>query len=163
MMRLPSYLQLRACGHALLAVFTMSLPLWLPVDEFGFYFVLGFTTLLMVIAYGDYRESRQASDKERAFQPPIDASAEQQIAYYKKFLGLTLIAFPVLSIVTIYQLHSLQSGDDTESVWIPVALAYDWGGYWPAALCVPVAGVLIAGVFVVRIEQLEKGQAVFRE
>jgi hypothetical protein len=161
-MRLPPYLQLRACGHALVAVFTISLPLWVPVDEFGFNFVVGFTALLMVIAYWDYRESRQASDKERAYQPPIDASTEQQIAYYKKFLGFTLVSFPVLSIVTIYQLHSLQSGDETESVWIPVALAYEWGGYWPAALCVPVTGALIAGVFVLRIEQLKKVQAGFR-
>jgi len=162
-MRLPSYQQLQTCGHAAVAVFTISLPLWVPVDQFGFNFVLGFTALLMVLAYRDYRDSRNASTNARAFLPPIDASPEQQIAYYRRFLNITLVAFPVLSLITFYQLHALQSGGDTQSVWFPAALAYDWGGFWPAVLCVPVAGVLIAAVFVKRIEQLKKQAAGFHD
>ena len=59
------YAQTQACLHAYLAVFCLSLLLWAPCDRFGQYFALGFTDLLLLASWDNYRVVRNESKAPR--------------------------------------------------------------------------------------------------
>jgi hypothetical protein len=155
---LRRYLLLKAYGYALLAVLAAAAPLITEPDQFGFCFVMGLSFLFATMSYFCFRNARKARDEERVDAPPVGASVAEQIAYYKRFLGATLVIFPIYTVITVIQLNALESGNDQSvALWIPVSLLYNWGGYWVAILSVPLMGVLISYVWLWKIRKIREG------
>lgn len=67
-------------------------------------------------------------------QPP-----EQQIVVCKKAIWLMLVVGPAMSFFSYHDLAAVETGSkDSAMVWVPVALLYDYLGFWPAVLFCPV-------------------------
>lgn len=151
------YFDLQACGHAAVAVFTISLPLWVQVDTFGLYFACGFCALCLLISYSNYRDAQKLGTNQSPWQPPVDASPQEKAAYLSGFLVLGLVAFPVVTLLAVWGLTWPPDSDaKSQFVFFPIAIIYDWFGYWPAVVSTPVVGVITCGGLYWRIRQLRK-------
>lgn len=147
-MKLRHYFLLRGCLSAAMALFFAALPFFAKTDTFGFYFGIGFSILCAVVAYVCFRRARRVRDEERAFAPPVDATVAQKQSFYRRFLIVSLVVFPILTITTALDLNSLESGKQKRvSLWGPVALLYRSAGYWPAVLAIPGLGIAACASF----------------
>lgn len=78
----------------------------------------------------------------------------EQLRQYKILEKLSIVAFPILSAFVIWDLQKLESGHSA-LIWAPVALLYEYLGYWPAVLFCPILGIICLLVFRKRIKNLE--------
>jgi hypothetical protein len=155
---LRRYLLFRAYGYAVLAIFLAGLPLFIEAaDTFGLCFLIGVSAWFALLSYLNFRKARKARDEDRAYGPPVDANFAQQKAYYTKTLGVGAIAFPILTVLTIVSLNSLESGKEASvEVWAPISFLYDFAGYWVAVLFVPLLGILSLGALLWKIRQINE-------
>lgn len=149
------YLQVQACGHAYAAVFCLSLLLWAPCDRFGTYFCVGFTALLLLASWDNYRSVK--NEPEKLFVPPPDAPVDQQIAFCHRSLMTCVIVFAVASIAVIVDLSfGRHFDDDSDLLQLGLAVIYRHCGYWVTVLCFPMAGLFTSWLMLRRIRRLKK-------
>lgn len=91
----------------------------------------------------------------RAFQrTPADAVFEsvetstpktpaEQIKVFTRAIGIVVVLGPLVSGWIYFLLQRLERGEDeSTSVWAPIAMLYEFFGFWPAVLCLPVLCLL---------------------
>jgi len=79
--------------------------------------------------------------KQTQFDPP----PEEQIEICKKTIWIMAAAGPTMGCYAFSRLSALETGSvDSISVWGPVAMVYDFLGFWGAILCWPlISGIVI--------------------
>ncbi len=86
----------------------------------------------------------------------MDASVTEKLTFYKRGILLGGIAFIILSVWTLLDLNSLESGTaESVRLWGPVSFLYDLGGYWLAVLTTPIMGILVIISFASKIQELK--------
>jgi hypothetical protein len=156
-MNLRWHLCVRGGANAALAVFAVGLLLFVPTDSSGRWIAIGLGALFALVAYGNFKAAFSARDEEQAFAPPLDATASEQVNFFKRLLWVTVLVFPVITVLNVQALNTLEKGERA-SIWVPVAVLYDFGGYWPAILSVPVLGALCCTIFLWKIAKIKKGE-----
>lgn len=80
----------------------------------------------------------------------------EQVVKLRKLRLFALLATWGFGVWTWSDLTSIEQGK-AESVytWAPIAMLYDWFGFWPAVLAMPVLGVVLWFVATRRIEKAE--------
>ncbi len=147
-MKKRTVLLLQAISYGLLAVFFISMPLWVNVkDSFGTFFVIGLSVVFGFFAFKNIRQLNQTGKEELVYAPPKDASKTEQASFYMWYFYATLIAFPLLTLITVWDLNDLEGGIVQDvRVWAPIAFLYEQFGYWTAVLSIPLTGLLVAGL-----------------
>ena len=150
------YLLFHAWAYTGIAMFIALLPLATRVDTLGYCFAFGFSVLLAFKAYKSFKALKEVKDEERVYTPDENATTPEKISFYKRFMRLSAIAFPVLTVITGLELSGLSSDSTRASVWAPVAWVYNMFGYWPAMLFVPLLGAFCIIGFMIKIAKLKK-------
>jgi len=153
-LKAKSYYTLRAYLYAATAIFILSVPLWAEITDngFGLPFCLLMAAVFGYLSYSFFKKARGARDEDMSHAPPTDATAPQKIKFYTRFLYLSSVAFPLLTLIDILELNSLEPGvNKSVELWAPVAFLYNHYGYWPAVLSVPVLGLVVILGFVRKI------------
>jgi hypothetical protein len=142
-LKLKHYLLLKAFLDAVLVLFISGLFVFVKTDLFGRCFGIGLICFCTIRGFLTFKQIAKTREEERVWQPPTDAPAIKKVQYYKKMIWLGCVAFPALTILTVMNLNDLESGQEASVQLVaPVALLYQFGGYWIAALSVPVTGML---------------------
>ena len=148
---------LRAGGALLVAAVAVTMFVIAPVP------VAGITEAVVVAAICGYgflqlwlalQTPPEAMVHRESLDPGSLPAAERR-RYFRRHLIGAAIAFPVLSAWTAYDLAQVESGAATESLWSPVAVVYDYAGFWPAVLSVPAVGTLVVVALAVRWRQVD--------
>jgi hypothetical protein len=148
------HLRLRAGLYALLALFFLSMPLWAEIGEggLGYPFVFALAALFGYLSFRQYKQIKSTKEEDRAYAPATNATAAQQIKFYKTYMALGLVAFPLLTLIVVSDLNDLESRSvESVSIWAPVAFLYGHFGYWPAVLSVPLLGIVVLFLFLRKI------------
>jgi hypothetical protein len=104
---------------------------------------IGGGLVLIAFSYFSLRRIKKAGDKP-LYQAPVYATPNKQLQDLKRSLIILCILLPALSIWTIYDLNQLESqATDRVSLWAPVAMLYNLGGYWAAVSTIPLLTVLL--------------------
>lgn len=162
-MKKKTQLLIQGYGFIAVALFFLAL-LAMNFSEDEFYvsvaIVVGIVYLLYK-SYSAFSQSKAVAEDEPAYVDPLaNTTTDEKLQYYRKILYVGVPAFALLSAWIIYELNNLESGEvHSVSIWGPVALIYEYSGYWPAVLFLPVLGVLSVGVLIRKSIQLKKQEA----
>jgi hypothetical protein len=118
-----------------------------PTDELGLEATLFLGAVgLFVLGFGAWsfrRHSRRGPTAPRKTWTVDDLPLEERAAAVRRLTLLFSAAAIVGSGFTLYQLVQLELGwAQRVTVWAPIALLYDFLGFWPAVLLVPALGLL---------------------
>ena len=86
---------------------------------------------------------------------------EQGSAYLRQIIFLGTPAFIALAAWVAYDLSQLESGQlESVRIWAPIALLYEYCGYWFAIMCIPGLSIFIIGGLLrkVAVAQLQENQ-----
>jgi len=138
------------------AVIILIIPsIFSNVDSFGrifSYFLAGFIFLGAVYNLWRYRKSHT---KSIVYENLAAAPSDLQLKYLKKIIIISYFAFPLLSIMTVWELKGLEAGQiETVRLWFPLAFIYEYFGYWPTVLSPLCLGIIVIIVLKWRINQL---------
>lgn len=157
-MKQKNYHLLKAWLYAISALFILSLPLWIEIGNNGG----GYPLLIILCAFFGYmsfkhfKYAKTSREEDRAYAPPADANTQEQISFYRRYLYISLIAFPVLSLIVISDLNDLEKANGVSiRVWAPVAFLYEQYGYWPAVVFVPALWCVVILLFIKKIYSLK--------
>lgn len=138
----------------IVALFIGAIPLVAPVDAMGLVFVICFTSLSAAIATLRLVKAFKAPKDAVIYLHPEAAPEPLRRAGYRRLLWATIIAFPVMTAFTAWDLWQLERGAvERVSLWAPLAFLYDWLGYVPTVVFVPLLGLVCIAFFV---HQLKK-------
>jgi hypothetical protein len=122
-----------AINFALMSIIILTGPLWgVPGTSTSFLFVIIFSPLSAFLSYWYLKKSKQVTDEEKVSispTPPVNASNEEKISFYRKIMIGGIIGSSFLIIITVMDLNELGSGESV-MVWFPIAFLYKIGGYW---------------------------------
>ena len=111
-----------------------ALAFWLLVAFAGAFGIAG--VVLLVLAWRMPRDAEPPAE-------PTPAMVAAQVQYLRRALYMGIPAFVVSSVWVAWDLYRLETGAvQRVSVWVPVALLYDYFGFWPSVLFVPVLGAV---------------------
>ena len=118
-----------------------------PTDELGLEATLFLGALgLFVLGFGAWsfwRHSRRDPTAPRKTWTVDDLPLEERAAAVRRLMLLFSAVIIVGSGFILYQLVQLELGwAQRVTVWAPIALLYDFLGFWPAVLFVPALGLL---------------------
>ncbi|MBK6903532.1 MAG: hypothetical protein IPH04_12220 [Saprospirales bacterium] len=122
-------------------------------DDFKYFFVIPMTFVFGFMAFGKFKQFQKTGEEKKVsfagwYAPTANATVEQRANFYKGFFWLTLGAFSLLTLITIWDLNDLETGAVAQvSVWWPIAFLYSNFGYWATVLSIPVLGMIGAGIF----------------
>src|SRR5262245_1361814 len=86
--------------------------------------------------------------------PPAEGARQTRIA----MAVIAVIAIAV-SALMVYQLAQLEFGmAQSVTVWAPVAMMYEFFGFWPAVLFVPVLGIVVVFSMGRKLQAIKEGQ-----
>ena len=121
-----------------LAVGALALPLFIETDEAGPWFALFFAVLLgLRSAWHFWRASKLPPDQP-AFPDHSKLPLDERAAMVKRAALVGTPAVALLSAWAAWDLRQLESGAvESISLWAPITLAYDFGGFWTAVLGLP--------------------------
>ena len=130
------------------------------MDQEGRIFFYLFIGYFLIVSFTNSRQARLSPPGESETTNPDLAPVPDQVRYYRRLLIVSVIAFLVLSTWTIYKLNLLESGaQDNVEVWAPVSFVYEYLGYWPAALSLPLLGIACCAVFLDKLRKLSSTPA----
>ena len=90
-------------------------------------------------------------------QPPDRQAPEQLIRKLRNIVLAGLVAFPVLTVMILVDLNSLESrASSSVRIFAPAAWLYNSFGYWPAVLATPVLGAICIPAILYRIMKLRE-------
>lgn len=153
------YLLLKSWLYIISALFFLCLPLWANIGENGLGLPFSFfmAALFTFLAYHNFKKIKNTRDQEMAYAPPIDATINQQIKFYKTYLIIGIIGFILLALITIPDLNDLQSKNiERAHLWAPIAILYNHFGYWTAVCSLPISCMVITLLFLRKIYYLQK-------
>jgi hypothetical protein len=127
--------------------------------------VAGITQAVVVAAicgYGflQFWLALQTAPDATVHRESVDAGSlppAERRRYFRRHAIGAAIAFSVLSAWIAYDLAQAESGAAAASVWWPVAVVYDYAGFWPAVLSMPVLGTLVVVALTVKLRQVDDG------
>lgn len=139
------YLKIQIAAYSLIVLFILSLPLWAEVKDGEGFLIAGLIALVAgFLAYRSIRQLKATDETERVYAPPADATPTEQAAYYRRFMYIGLAAFPLLTLITVWDLNGLESGAvESVSVWAPIGFLYEQFGYWAAVGSIPLLGLVV--------------------
>jgi hypothetical protein len=150
------YLLFQGWLYALTVIVLLVIFAFQKLDEFGIVFSIGFLSFLSYKSYSCFKELQNTREEDRVFEPSADASTTEKIAFYNKTLSIGIPAFMILSAWTYFDLTNLESGTvEYVSLWSPISLLYDWGGYKLAVLAAPLLGILSVFLLLRKIKALK--------
>lgn len=85
--------------------------------------------------------------------PPAEGARQTRFA-----ILILAIIFVVGSGFMAYQLVQVEFARQRATVWVPVAMIYDFFGFWPAVLFVPALGMLILFSLARKLRAIKEGQ-----
>lgn len=138
------FLILQAILNSVLTIFAISLPFWADVpNQIGLIMAAALALIFGFMAFNNVRQLQHTREEERVFAPDLDATAEEEAAFYKRMIYLALAAFPALMLITIMDLNDLEGGIvEHVRLWVPIAFLYNHFGYWVTILSIPLAGMI---------------------
>ena len=99
--------------------------------------------VLLTMSYLSLRGIKKAGEKP-LYQAPVYATPNKQLQDLKRSLLILCIILPALSLWTIYDLNQLEShATDRVSLWAPLAMLYNLGGYWVAVSTLPIFTIFV--------------------
>lgn len=108
------------------------------------------------LCYKYSKKINEQGDTMDDYKPADDASEVDKIAFYKRMLYLSLLAFPALTYLVVDDINSFESHtQDYLSLWWPVAFAYKQFGYWAGVLFAPVLGLICIVGFFIKIRKIK--------
>jgi sterol desaturase/sphingolipid hydroxylase (fatty acid hydroxylase superfamily) len=151
-MKKKYYHLLNACLYAACSIFILSVPLWAKIVENGLGLAFVMAAILAYLSYRNFKKISTTTEEERAYAPPIDATIIEQIKFYKRYLYVSIVAFPLLSFIIIFDLNNLESGYlQSVSLWALISFLYERFGYWTAILFVPLLGIIVIFLYIRKI------------
>ena len=159
-MKKKHFYTIRAICYGTLSLFLFIMPFVIgnnnDID-------LNVLILLMAITFAFFtyqaiKKSKQSGKVEiDNYAPPKDATPKEQIAFYSRFILISIIAFSLLTFIIYTDLNNLQSGTvKSAMIWAPVAFLYNQFGYLTALLSVPILGLLSIFGFGKKIYKINK-------
>jgi hypothetical protein len=140
--------------YGAVAVFMLGLPLFEQIDELGKWFVV-----LAVAAFGlrsawHFRRAFKLAADEPAFPDVSKMPISERAATVKRAMLVGTPAVAVLSAWAAWDLRQLELGRaDYVTLWAPLSLAYDLGGYWAAVLGLPVLWVFFIAYAMLKLRR----------
>ena len=126
------------------------------LDTFGTVFAFAFLAFTAYNSYSCFRQLKHTREEDRAYVLPTDTPVSDQIIYYRRMLWTGAIAFIVLSVWILIDLNDLESGNVIHvSIWAPIAMLYNLGGYWVGILTTPILGIFTIISLYRKIRELE--------
>jgi MFS family permease len=124
---------------------------------------LGLCILGVYLCYHAYRSYKtvQTIDPEADIPDPLaHLSDNGKIAYLYRTILIFIAACTVLSIWVWYDISALEAGEvDSISLYFPISLGYELGGFWGGVLTLPVIMLIIVGFGWKRINEVKINQA----
>jgi hypothetical protein len=146
------YLLLRGWAYVLTTIILLTIFVTQKIDGIGIIFGIAILSFLSYKSYSCFKELNNTSDEEQVFAPSTDSSVREKISFYKRMVLIAIPAFIILSVWTYLDLKSLESGAVAYvSLWGPISLLYNLGGYWLALLTTPVLGIIIVTLLLRKI------------
>jgi hypothetical protein len=107
-------------------------------------------------AYNLWRTRRTPKDATVKVMITIeDLPPSRQLTFARRALWASLIAFPVLSGYIGYELYRLESHEvKSVMIWAPISFLYEYLGFWPAELAVPLLGIICIATYLGKLKQL---------
>lgn len=142
-MKKRNYLLLRAWLTTGMTILFIALLLSGKVENSMIYLAILFIIISAFVSYRYFKQAQKVGSEEVIHSAPPNATDAQLIKFYKRVLIVGIIAFTALTLIDIYELNILESGTgESAEIYGPVLFLYKNGGYWLAALSVPVFGIL---------------------
>lgn len=158
-MKQKHYHLLRGWLFAACAFFFIIFLLFVDIGENGLGLPFGIF-IIVIFAFLSYRHFNSIKDTRQediVYAPPTDASNDEKVKYYKRVLYIGVPAFIVVSLINLFNLNKLVSGEvDNIMIWAPVAFLYDKFGYFTAVLSVPLLGILVVILGIRKIKSFQK-------
>lgn len=143
----------------ILSVFIVCLFLFTDKDEIGSQLGLIFLICTSIMSFVYFGRARRSTESNRVYSPDVNTSTIEQIAYYKRMVRIGIVAFLILTCMTIYDLNQVQSGEvEHLRTWMPVSFLYNLGGYWLAIMTTPLIGLITLYLLIRKIKQLKAKQ-----
>jgi hypothetical protein len=145
--------------YAITALFILSVPFWADMssNEYGAPMAIAIALVIGFLSFREFKKRDTTDEKQMVYAPSADATVSEQRSYYKKFIQVSVIAFPALTWLIVSDLNSLDDGTSVEvRIWAPVAFLYAHFGYWCAVLAVPILGIIVLTVFSWKIQSLKR-------
>lgn len=151
-----SYLRFQGWSFAIAVIVLILIFSFQKIDNFGIIFGIAFLSFLSYRSYSCFKELKVTSESERVFAPSIDSTTTEKISFYKRMLLLGIPAFIILSIWIYFDLSKLENGTvQSVSLWEPISMLYNLGGYWPAVLGTPLLGLLTVALLIKKLIELK--------
>jgi hypothetical protein len=148
---------IRACGNFVLAGVIAALPIFVSVDTLGHAFCFAVVTIFTLIGAVNLRLSQRTASDATVTLIPDRAPILEQVRYFRRYLWLSALSFPLMTIWIAHDLHQLEIGAMKEvRIMAPVGFLYEHFGYWTAVLYVPVLGLLCCAFFMLRLRKLSR-------
>lgn len=157
-MNKKQYYLLQAVFKAGVSIFCISLPLWAVNDhnKYGIIIAIALSVLFAYLSFKDYKKSKLSNDEDLPYLPPANSSVTEQVNFYKKYMYMGSVAFPLLTLIVIFDLNDLESGQvESVSTFAPVIFVYKQFGYWPAILTVPLLGLICFLLYLKKIKEIK--------
>jgi hypothetical protein len=147
---------LRGYG-ALAAAIVLAVFLWIapggtsPIVNTIVILAIGMFGMLQL-----WRARRTSSDATVRLPPGLDPNSlpiDDRLRLFRRHLILCAVVCPMLSLVTAYDIHRLESGAERVSLWMPSAVLYDHFGYWTAVLAPIVFGAIMSVLLIGRLRR----------
>jgi hypothetical protein len=149
------YLLLHGWLYALVVIILLVFFVFQEIDEIGIIFGTIILIFLSLKSYACFMKVQNIKDEDNNFGAPANSSTDEKITYYKRILFIALPAFIILSVWIFWQLNNLELGlVESVSLWEPISLLYDWGGFWLAVLATPILGILLVIELIFKIKKL---------
>jgi hypothetical protein len=135
---------------------TKNLDYWLLLIPLGL-FILG--VYLCYHAYRNY-QTIQTIDPEADIPDPLaHLSDNGKIAYLQRVLIFWVLFCTALSVWIWYDISALEAGEvDSISLYFPISLGYELGGFWGGVLTLPVIMVIVIVFGLKRINDIKINQ-----
>lgn len=149
------YLLLHGWLYALVVIILLVFFVFQETDEIGIIFGTIILIFLSIKSYASFMKVQNIKDEDNNLGPPTNSSNDEKISYYKRILLIAIPAFIILSVWIFWQLYNLELGlVESVSLWEPISLLYDWGGFWVAVLATPILGILLVIELIFKIKKL---------
>ncbi|HVJ82911.1 MAG TPA: hypothetical protein VNC50_17720, partial [Planctomycetia bacterium] len=144
-------------GIGLLAVSITiaSIPILVDVDDLGRWFAWGFAAVIAASGIGELLRARD-TPRDHVVATGVDhLPPQEQAAYYRKMLLISLAAFPILAAWTGWELHQLEIGAIPRArLFWPLGAIYRNLGDWPAVFSPFALGGVCCTVFFHQLRRL---------
>lgn len=143
-----------ACMFPLLAI-TGRIP-----DDRGYIMGGLFFVIMGTISFFAFKRARTTAPGTKVrYAPPPDAPVTEQLAFYRRYLIISLCGAPSAAAFSAWRLHPLtESNGATVHIWAPLAWVFAHFGYWAAVLVIPGIFVLCTIVLQRKIVRLRNGK-----